>query len=166
MMQDSTSSAPGPQAQALLEKLQDIHAVAEPSWWPPAPGWWLLAALVLVALVYGLVRLIARLRVHLRRRRLLRELEGLDKTFDPATQPAAYLAALNRLFRAIALRAFPGSDCARLEGEDWVAFIRERLPGDDSTCIEALKSGPYQARPEFNLAKLRDGARRWVAQYG
>ena len=153
-------------AETLLEKLQDIHAVAEPSWWPPAPGWWILAAVVTAALIFGVVRLVARLRVHLRRRRLLRELEGLEDRFNPELQPAAYLAALNRLFRAIALRAFPASDCARLEGEEWVAFIRERIPGADKTSIEALKSGPYQASPQFEVAGLRSSARRWVAQYG
>lgn len=30
-----------------LQQLRDIQVPAEPSWWPPAPGWWLLAGLCL-----------------------------------------------------------------------------------------------------------------------
>ena len=121
------AQAPNPGA-GLIEQLQDIHTAAEPSWWPPAPGWWVVAAVVLVVLIYALIRAIGKIRIRMRGRRLLGELEGLASTFDPQSQAADYLAALNRLFRGIALRAFPDSGCGRLEGEAWVRFIRGRLP--------------------------------------
>ncbi|HET9483332.1 MAG TPA: DUF4381 domain-containing protein, partial [Xanthomonadales bacterium] len=52
---------------ATEPQLRDIHLPAEPSWWPPAPGWWLLAILVIAALVF-LVRFAWRKRRELRRR--------------------------------------------------------------------------------------------------
>jgi hypothetical protein len=162
-MQDSATSL----SEILLERLEDIHGAAEPAWWPPAPGWWLVAALLLAAFVLALVWLSRRLRAHLRRRRLLGELEGLEESLDPVSQPAAYLAALNQVFRVIALRAFPRSECARLQGEDWVAFIRNRMPaGGNGESLAALAAGPYQPSPRFNASDLQDQARRWVAQYG
>jgi hypothetical protein len=163
MMQDQENSL----SELLLERLHDIHAAAEPPWWPPAPGWWLLAAIVFAALAWGLLWSIRKLKVRLRRRRLLRQLEGLGAAFDPSMQPAAYLAAVNRLFRAIAVRAFPESQAIRLEGQSWVAFIRDRLPGDgDSDGLDALEAGPYQPIPEFDAVRLQAQARRWVASYG
>ena len=48
----------------LLSQLRDIHAAAPVSWWPPAPGWWVLALLVLVLLVWAGRRMLARFRVY------------------------------------------------------------------------------------------------------
>lgn len=162
-MQDSQNAL----SEVLLERLQDIHAAAEPSWWPPAPGWWLLAGLGLLAVLFVLLAALRKLRRHLRRRRLIRELDRLAQQLDPRQQPAEYLAAISRWFRAIALRAFPDVDCARLQGEAWVEFIRARLPaslGPDG--LDALVDGPYRPEPEFDAGALHARARQWVAAHG
>ncbi|MEC8346800.1 MAG: DUF4381 domain-containing protein, partial [Pseudomonadota bacterium] len=33
-----------------LDALKDIYLPVEPHWWPPAPGWWIAAVLVLIGL--------------------------------------------------------------------------------------------------------------------
>lgn len=162
MMQETANAL----SDVLLERLADIHSAAEPAWWPPAPGWWVLGVLLLAVVAWLLARAIARLRAHLRRRRLLRQLDALAETCDPRSQPSAYLAALNRVFRKIALRAFPDSGCGRLQGDAWVAFIRARLPGESANGLDALASGPYRPNPEFDASELRARARTWVARYG
>jgi hypothetical protein len=140
----------------LLSQLRDIHAGAAPAWWPPAPGWWLLATLAALGLYFlaraGWRRLLARRRPPAR----LHALEAHE-----------YLADINRLFRAVALKAFPDSACGRLQGEEWVAFIRGLLPGDSSdACLAALARGPYEPLPEFDATALREQARTWVKLYG
>lgn len=134
--------------------LRDIHLSAAPSWWPPAPGWWLLALAVLLALAAVLAWRLLRLR---RRRRLL---ALFDAEVDAAPDPAAALAAISGLLRRAARRRDPAAD--RLEGQAWLAFLdhgRDR-PRFDGALGELLLEGPF--RPDVDagaVAALRAPAR-------
>ncbi len=150
----------------LLEQLKDIHAVAEPVLWPPAPGWWLLAALLLVGLLYVLRRAWKRFLIARRKRHLMDVLAALPQQWDPAQAPHDYLAAMNRFFRAVALRAFPGTQAVRLQGEEWVDFIQQLISTEHSSAVEVLAVGPYLPLPNFDAAALDRCARSWVKQYG
>lgn len=162
MSQDHSQDQSQPLAQLL-----DIHAAAEPGWWPPAPGWWVLGLLLLVVLFYLLRRLANRLAVRRRRQAWLNELGALSATHDPGSDPHGYLASVNRLFRAVALKAFPGTECARLEGNNWVAFISGLMPeGTDGAALAVLARGPYEPKPEFDQAALEQLATTWVKRYG
>jgi hypothetical protein len=156
-----------PEDAQLLAELKDIHGAADPGWWPPAPGWWLLALVLLLALAVALRALSRKLEVLRRRRRWLRALDELEREWPPVERAHDYLAALNRLFRAVALKAFPGTGCARLQGQEWVAFIRSLLPeGPGADSLAALARGPYEPAPGFDAPALREQARAWVRRYG
>lgn len=151
----------------LLEQLRDIHSAVEPGWWPPAPAWWILAA-VLLLLLFWLLRLAGqRWSVRKRRAKLLAALDAIQKQYDPTAPAADYLAELNRLFRVVAVRAFPGTASARLQGAAWVEFMRSLLPDNAHTdSLAALETGPYQAAPEFDADGLYAMAKEWVKRYG
>ena len=162
MSQDHSQDPSQPLAQLL-----DIHAAAEPGLWPPAPGWWVLGLLLVVVLFYLLRQLAKRFAVRRRRKAWLRELNDLSASHDPGSDPHGYLASVNRLFRAVALNAFPGTECARLEGERWVAFLSGLMPeGTDSGSLAVLARGPYEPKPEFNQPALEQLAVTWVKRYG
>lgn len=95
--------------------LRDIHPSVAPSWWPPAPGWWLVAAVGLLALAGLLAWRLWRAR---RRRRLL---ALFDAEVDAATDPAARVAAMSALLRRAARRRDP--DAVHLEGDAWLEFL-------------------------------------------
>jgi hypothetical protein len=156
-----------PEDAELLAQLKDIHGAAPPGWWPPAPGWWVAGILVLLAAALALRLLARRWAAWRRRRRWLHALAELDGTGAAPVGPREYLAGLNRLFRAVALRAFPDTACARLEGEQWVTFLRARSPrAEGLESLAALARGPYEPAPEFNAPALREQARAWVKRYG
>ena len=156
-----------PQDADLLSQLRDIYAAADASWWPPAPGWWVLAVLVVVALLFLFRHVFHRLRTHQRRARLIRFVDQVEKDFVSVKAPLAYLSSLNRVFKIVAMRAFPEQNCAFMQGREWAEFLQLNLsgagPADD---LVALAEGPYQPVPAFRAETLASMARQWVRQHG
>lgn len=151
----------------LLQQLRDIHGAPEVPWWPPAPGWWVLALLLLIGVVLLIRHLHRRILVRKRRERLLHYIEWIESGVDPEQAPGQFLSDLNRVFKIVALRAFPDSGCAELRGSDWVRFISGKLPeGIESSELEALAEGPWQRSPSFEAASLAGLARQWVMLHG
>jgi len=99
-----------------LAALRPLHAPDPIPWWPPAPGWWLLASLALA----GAVWLVWWRRRMAPRTVALSELASLASR-DSA--PVEQAAALNRLLKRYALVCWPAAGVASLAGEDWLAFL-------------------------------------------
>lgn len=119
--------------------------------------------LLFFALRYVKLKLVVRSR----RREWLLALDAIGQEFDPEQDAHEYLASLNRLFRSVALKAFPGTACASLQGEEWVNFISSLLPDDaEVSSLSALARGPYEPGPEFSARALDKHARKWVRLYG
>jgi hypothetical protein len=151
----------------LLAQLQDIHAVSSPHLWPPAIGWWVLVLLLLFLMVAVTRFVRLKLAARKRRREWLQALDAIGRGLDPQRDAHHYLASLNRLFRAVALKAFPGTGCAGLRGEEWVVFISSLLPENtDYSSLDALARGPYEPVPQFDVRSLDEHARVWVRLYG
>lgn len=140
--------------------LRDIHLPDPVGWWPPAPGWWLLTALILL-LVGGFLGLRRRYRHRRYRRLALRELERLEQL-----PPAELAAGLSRLLRRAALCHFPRGECAGLSGEAWLAFLDR--PFADNPFSEGagrcLLEAPYRPATEIDSRALIELARRWIKQ--
>jgi len=156
-----------PQGDQLLSQLRDIHVAPDVSWWPPAPGWWVLAVFVFVALLFLLRYVMQRLRTRARRTGLIRFIDQVARDIDAVEAPQEYLSSLNRVFKIVAMRAFPKQRCASMQGREWTKFLRLHLagagPADD---LAALAEGPYRPIPAFHAEKLASIARQWVRQHG
>ena len=151
----------------LMAQLRDIHLAPEVSWWPPAPGWWILGFLLLVALFMLGRRLVAAYKIKRRRKQMLAWVEDLNASVDPERDPHAYLSTLNRIFKLVALRAFPDQRCAVMAGPEWEAFLRGKLKKADSTeALGVLATGPYNPAPQFDPGTISALACRWIRLYG
>ena len=151
----------------LLSQLRDIHTAAPVPWWPPAPGWWVLALLLLFFLGWLGRRLLARYRVRQRRRQMLGWIDHLNESINPQRDPQAYLSTLNRIFKLVALRAFPDRQCAAMAGQEWVNFLIENMEKSPTAeSLNVLASGPYDPSPSFDPVLLSELTRAWIKRHG
>lgn len=149
-----------------LAGLRGIHLPPPPGAWPPAPGWWLLGALLLAALVL-LVRWLWRLRA---RRHLARgvgsALSALARRAADGEAPGAVLAELSVLLRRAALLRHARARIAGLAGEEWVAFLSSTgAPEAAGAARRALLLGPYGASVSHDeVDAALAAARAWLAR--
>lgn len=151
----------------LLQQLHDIHPAAEPSWWPPAPGWWLLAALLLALLAYG----VHRWRV---RQRRLAPLRAAERELSAALQAAErlppdvagrhYAHAANAVFRRVLGVLRPQVD-AGLTGTAWQRTLTDiaGTGAPDLTVLAQLEQARFSSvSPTVDLHALHGPCVAWL----
>lgn len=151
-----------------LAQLRDIHLPDMPGFWPPAPGWWVLAALVLAAIVGGLWAWRRQLRQQAYRRESGRALARAWAEFKADGERERYAQSLSQILRRTALTAYPQYGIATLTGQRWLEFL-------DATSPESIKGGFLSPQgtvladlayrpvdPHLDLAPLHALGSAWV----
>lgn len=142
--------------------LRDIHLPAEPSWWPPAPGWWLLA-LVATAVVALATRILLRHRKERRwRRRVIAELDGIARRQAAAPDAVRLAGEISQLLRRASRLVDPAA--ASLRGESWLVFLDSVLGGEDFSrgVGRSLLDGPFRRSLEVDPDGLLALSRSWL----
>ena len=151
-----------------LLQLRDIHLPAPISWWPPAPGWWLLAILVVTLIVFSIRWWQRRLAQNCYRAEALQHLDELQLslTNEPLDQCREILALLRRTAKT----AYPQLS---IESELTSAMLTRlnqccATPVFDEEIQQQLGKIPYQKNPEISeklIQKLRESTRQWLKKH-
>ncbi len=141
-----------------LAGLRDWHLPDPVSWWLPAPGWWVVAGLVLVALAGATLLWQRRWRQGAAMRAALRELKVLRGQLDAELDPSGFAAAVSVLLRRLALTRFPRERVAGLSGASWLAFLDATGGGD------AFSHGPGRMLADLPYCALGETGGRGVSR--
>ncbi|MBU2955291.1 DUF4381 domain-containing protein [Marinobacter sp. F3R08] len=145
-----------------LSQLRDIHLPETGGFWPPAPGWWILA-IALVAMLSALIWLFLQRRKKNRWYRSAHaELTRLERS---ATAAPSWFTQLNTLLKQAARMRYPDQHPEALSGDAWVEFLLATAPRDrvaSRPVVEALVHSSWQPTVSAEPSEALAFARLWL----
>jgi hypothetical protein len=150
-------------AMASLEDLHDIVLADPVSWWPPAPGWYVVSAVAVGLAIHFAIRALRRYRRNAYRR------DALAMLHHASDDPSSLISKVAVLLKRTALSAFPREQVASLTGEAWLDFL-DRTGATKSFSQGAgrvLGGGQYGVDPlnESERAELVRAAGSWIRSH-
>ncbi|WP_417566093.1 DUF4381 domain-containing protein [Marinobacter sp.] len=108
-----------------FSQLRDIHLPDPGGFWPPAPGWWMLAILAMAVSAALIWQILKRRQRNRWFRAAWSELALLESSAAPN---ARWFLLLNTLLKQAARERYPESHPEALTGEAWVEFLLATAP--------------------------------------
>ncbi|WP_193215026.1 DUF4381 domain-containing protein [Luteolibacter marinus] len=143
-----------PEDPASLDRMHDLALPPQVPWWPLAPGWYVVIALLLVLALLLAHRIWSHWRRNAYRRAALHQLATCGDS-----------PAVAELLRRTALAIVPRSEVAAKSGSDWTDWLDTCAPATMPAAVkEHLITGPYAA-PVPVTPELLGYARDWIRHH-
>ncbi|MBZ2168327.1 DUF4381 domain-containing protein [Marinobacter sp. F4216] len=145
-----------------LSELRDIHLPETGGFWPPAPGWWALALLLVILVIAGFWLARRHRQKNAWRRQASAEMAELEKNQVPDAQ---WFSQLNSLLKRAARQRYPDLHPEALSGEAWIAFLLDKAPGEriaSRPVVEAMVHATWQPDTAGDPHQALEFARRWL----
>jgi hypothetical protein len=124
--------------------LRDIHLPDPVSWWPPAPGWWLVLGSIIAIAIFTL--LIKKIRQrNLLKNFALGELTNIHNQYENDNNKKILAQSLSILLRRVSVSFYPRKNVASLTGEQWLQHLDNTSDKKGFNTAEghALITAPY-----------------------
>ncbi len=151
--------------------LKPIHAGTEITNWPIAPGWWILAALIIICTILVLYKWRAARQRNKAKLVTLAELQRIETDYATQQNHKQMLDQCAHILKRFLLAYYPRSSIAKLHGEGLRTFLaahvqdkpdlKSKILGDTG---KVLTEGRYQPRVEANVEVLQM-VQQWVKQF-
>ena len=147
-----------------LAQLKDIHLPEAINFWPPAPGWWLLALTVILVAVYATLLVQRSLATNRYRKLAIKQLDSFQKD-----NSSLYLQQVNHLIKQTILASHPEKDIAGLSGKRWLEFLDDSIDPKKKIFSTGagtiLATGPYTPTVEYQIDELEQLTQRWIKKH-
>lgn len=144
-----------------LAPLKNIHLQAEPDFFPPAIGWWIIFIMVFVLIVICLIWFYWYYTSP--KQYSLRLLKSLYKQ---NLSPIEFGIEISKLLKRVALFAFPNEDIASLSGKTWKLFLMTHASGSlnaqQAEFISEVAYLPVQKAVAINQDTLYTAVKEWI----
>lgn len=142
--------------------LRDIHLPDPIGWWPPAPGWWLLAGVMLAVIAWLFWRWKQQQREERSLELALAELERLQGKHGNNTKDL--LRELSVLLRRVAMTQYGRQAVSGLTGSAWVKFLDDKAgkPLFAGKLAHLLTEVPYRPETQAETTALLHAIRQWI----
>lgn len=152
--------------------LKDLYLPDAISWWPLAPGWWILLALVVIA-IFVVIYAARKYWINNKTKRQTRELlHAAFKQWQSDQNDDLYFQQINTVLKRYCRHEFPHA--VSLSGQHWIDFLNDTSKGNRSDqkifhgqAAQAI--GEYIYRPATNDFRcdqqaLLDSCIQWLKQ--
>lgn len=145
-----------------LDQLRDIHLPESVNGWPPAIGWWVLAAVLLALTVYFWKRYKNNKKRRVIVSHAMQSLKELEA--DAELNPQEWLQALSALLRRIVINIHGRQATAGLVGNQWLSFLDQNSKKQEfSNGIGSLlATQPYQEEVSYDRKVIIKLVRKWL----
>lgn len=150
------------------DPLTALNPLREPQligWWPLAPGWWLLLAVLLLCLGVALFFMLRRYRRNAYRRQALRQLQRIQQQYREDQNQQRSIAATNALLKSVAIHAYPQKDVASASGEAWLQFLNVALRPEDAFDPQFSLAVYSNQAINIELEAVARSAQQWIRQH-
>ena len=158
---------PAPTTSNPLDQLRDIHLPDAVSYWPLAPGWWIVAAIATTTIAVTAVIIYRRYQRNAYRREAATMLATISQLRLDGDQ-TQYLQQLNHLLKQTALTVDKRDLISSLSGQSWLEFLDRSSKTSAFTegVGRILADGPYQPSvKEDDLSALHQLAEQWIREH-
>jgi Domain of unknown function (DUF4381) len=144
------------EAATSLERLHEIVIPPEVSWWPLAPGWYVVGGILVILILLFVHRAWKHWRANAYRRAAFRELASVNDA-----------AAIAELLRRTALAVEPRPVIATMTGAAWLDWLDSKCRETMSDTVrEQLTVGLYRRQSsDCDVVALREYAARWISHH-
>jgi hypothetical protein len=156
--------------------LEDILTPENVSFWPPAPGWWIVM-LIICAAIIALYIFISRFRKNSQYRKealgLLKreydELKNLNPNLiaDDIEIKKNVVESMLKILKRTAMTAYPYEKSASLYGQAWLDFLKSKSQKSmiSTELARHLTEGQYSGSQDYDLDSIYQFCCLWVKDH-